>query len=297
VSEPVVYLNKAWLPLAEARVPVLDRGFIFGDGVYEVIPAYSGAPFRLEEHLCRLQRSLDAIRIANPHPADEWAALLRDLIDRHPWPNQTLYLQVTRGVAKRDHAFPKDAAPTVFMMSSPLNTPSREEIENGIAAVTATDYRWGRCDIKSVALLGNVMLRQVAVDAGAVETVLFRDGFLTEGAASNIFVVSNGLLLTPPKSHLILPGITCDLVLELAAAAGLPHQVREVTERETLAAGELWLTSSTKEVLAVTALNGQPVGTGKPGPVFRRVHALFQEFKAASGAAGGARHAVAGAHA
>lgn len=297
MSDPTAYLNGAWVPLAEARVPVLDRGFIFGDGVYEVIPVYAGTPLRLREHLTRLQTSLDAIRIANPHPAAEWEALLHDLVDRHPWPDQYVYLQVTRGVAKRDHAFPKDAVPTVFMMSSPLATPPREEIERGVAAVTATDYRWGRCDIKSIALLGNVLLRQVAVDAGAMETVMFRDGLLTEGAASNIFAVAGDLLLAPPKSHLILPGITYDLVLELAAASGLPHRVREVTERETLTASELWLTSSTKEVLAITTLNGRPVGTGKPGPVYRRMHALYQEFKAASVAAGRARPPPVGAHA
>ena len=297
MSEPTVYLNGAWVPLAEARVPVLDRGFIFGDGVYEVIPVYAGTPLRLHEHLARLQTSLDAIRITNPYPAADWEALLQDLVAHQPWPDQYVYLQVTRGVAKRDHAFPKDAAPTVFMMSSPLATPSWEEVERGVAAVTATDFRWGRCDIKSIALLGNVLLRQVAVDAGAVETVLFRDGFLTEGAASNIFVVAGDLLLAPPKSHLMLPGITYDLVLELAAASGLPHQVREVSERETLTASELWLTSSTKEVLAITKLNARPVGSGKPGPVFRRIHALYQEFKAANSAAGRARHLAAGVHA
>lgn len=282
MSDATAYLNGVWLPLAEACVPVQDRGFIFGDGVYEVIPVYWGTPLRLPEHLARLQNSLDALRIANPHAAAEWTALLRRLVDLHPWPDQCVYLQVTRGVAKRDHAFPKDVVPTVFMMSSPLATPCREEIERGVAAVTATDYRWGRCDIKSIALLGNVLLRQVAVDAGAVETVLFRDGLLTEGAASNVFVVAGDLLLAPPKSHLILPGITYDLVLELAAASGVPHRVREITEQETLCARELWLTSSTKEVLAITTLNGRPVGSGEPGPVFRRMHALYQEYKAAS---------------
>jgi len=280
MSEQTVYLNGAWTPLAEARVPVLDRGFVFGDGVYEVIPVYAGTPLRLAEHLVRLQKSLDALRIANPHSASDWAALLTDLVGRHPWPDQYLYLQVTRGVAKRDHAFPQAATPTVFAMSSPLATPSRAEVERGVAAVTATDYRWGRCDIKSIALLGNVLLRQVAIDRGAVETVLFRDGLLTEGAASNIFVVSGDWLLAPPKSHLMLPGITYDLVLELAAAAGLPHQVREITEQEVFSAAELWLTSSTKEVLAITTLNDRPVGDGTPGPVFRRMHALYQEFKA-----------------
>jgi D-alanine transaminase len=280
MSGQIAYLNGAWMPLAEARVPVQDRGFIFGDGVYEVIPVYAGVPLRLAEHLARLQRSLDALRIANPNSAADWSGLLRDLVARHSWADQCVYLQVTRGIAKRDHAFPRDAVPTVFAMSSPLATPSRAEVERGVAAVTATDYRWGRCDIKSIALLGNVLLRQVAVDRGAVETVLFRDGLLTEGAASNVFVVSGDWLLAPPKSHLMLPGITYDLVLELAAATGLPHHVREITEEETLGASELWLTSSTKEVLAITTLNSRPVGDGAPGPVFRRMHALYQEFKA-----------------
>jgi D-alanine transaminase len=220
------------------------------------------------------------LRIANPRSAADWSTLLRELIERHPWADQCVYLQVTRGVAKRDHAFPQDVVPTVFAMSSPLATPSRAEVERGVAAVTASDYRWGRCDIKSIALLGNVLLRQVAVDRGAVETVLFRDGLLTEGAASNILVVAGDWIFAPPKNHFMLPGITYDLVLELAAASGLPHQVREITEQETLGASELWLTSSTKEVLAITTLNGRPVGDGNPGPLFRRMHALYQEYKA-----------------
>ena len=293
MSEQTVYLNGAFLPLSEARVPVLDRGFVFGDGVYEVIPVYGRAPFRLREHLARLQTSLDAIRISNPHSEEVWARLVADLAERQPWEDQSLYLQVTRGVAKRDHAFPKGVSPTVFMMSGQLAMPRAEEIDNGVAAVSATDFRWGRCDIKSTALLGNVLLRQIAVDAGAAETVLFRDSFLTEGAASNIFVVKDGVLLAPPKSHLILPGITYDVILELAAASGMPHKVREVSERETLTADELWLSSSTREVLAITTLNGQPVGNGRPGPLFRRMHALYQEVKAACAAAGHTPHAVA----
>lgn len=294
MSEQIVHLNGALLPLSEARVPVLDRGFIFGDGVYEVIPVYGRVPFRLPEHLARLQRSLDGIRMPNPHPEAEWSGLIADLLEHQPWDDQSVYLQVTRGVAKRDHAFPKDATPTVLVMSSPLAIPLPGEINGGVAAVTATDFRWGRCDIKSIALLGNVLLRQIAVDAGAVETVLFRDGFLTEGAASNIFVVKHGILLAPPKSHLMLPGITYDLVLELAAASGMPHAVREVSERETLTADELWLTSSTKEVLGITTLNGRPVGGGKPGPLFRRMHALYQEAKGASAASSALRHRTTG---
>lgn len=275
----IVYLNGEFMPLEKARIPVLDRGFIFGDGVYEVIPVYSGHPFRLPEHLRRLQHSLDSIRLANPLTDAEWTRLTQDLIARNPGDDQSVYLQVTRGVAKRDHAFPKDVKPTVLMMSSLLVTPSREQVEGGVPAITATDYRWLKCDVKSISLLGNCLLRQSAMDAGAVEVVLFRDGYMTEASASNVFVVKNGLLLAPPKNHLVLPGITYDVVLELAAANGVPHEVREVAEQEVKAAEEIWITSSTKEVLAVTTLDGKLVGTGKPGPVFRRVYQLYQEFK------------------
>ncbi len=275
-----VYLNGEFMPLEEARVPVLDRGFIFGDGVYEVIPVYSRHPFRLAEHLNRLQHSLDAVRIANPHSGAEWARLIGQVIARNEPEDQGVYLQVTRGVAKRDHAFPKGVAPTVFLMSNPLVTPPAEQVAKGVPAVSASDYRWMRCDIKSVALLANCLLRQLAVDAGAVETVLIRDGFVTEGSASNVLLVKDGVLLAPPKNHLMLPGITYDVVLELAAAHGLPHEVREVTELELRAAEELMLTSSTKEVLAITSLDGKPVGSGRPGPVFARLHRLYQGYKA-----------------
>jgi D-alanine transaminase len=275
----IVYLNGEFMPLDEAKVPVLDRGFIFGDGVYEVIPAYSRHPFRLPEHLRRLQHSLDSIRLANPMTETQWTALARDIIARNPGEDQSVYLQVTRGPAKRDHAFPAGVKPTVFMMSSPLVTPSREQVEGGVPAITATDYRWLKCDVKSVSLLGNCLLRQTAMDAGAVEAVLFRDGYLTEASASNVFAVKNGLVLAPPKNHLVLPGITYDVVLELVAANRIPHEVREVSEQEAKSAEEIWVTSSTKEVLAVTTLDGEVVGTGKPGAVFRRVHQLYQEFK------------------
>ena len=217
VADSIVFLNGSFLRMAEARVPVLDRGFIFGDGVYEVIPVYARRPFRLQEHLRRLQYSLDQIRLANPYPDPEWSRLVLELIARCPHADQGLYLQVTRGVAKRDHAFPKGAKPTVFMMTNALSTPSPEAVGNGVTAITAADNRWLRCDIKSIALLGNVLMRQLAVEAGANETILFRDGLLTEGSASNVFVVRDGVILTPPKSNLILPGTTCDVVLELAA--------------------------------------------------------------------------------
>jgi D-alanine transaminase len=273
------YLNGEFLPLDQARVSVLDRGFIFGDGVYEVIPVYSRRPFRLPEHLRRLQHSLDAIRLPNPMTDADWSRLIHDLVARHAGEDQSIYLQVTRGVARRDHAFPKEAKQTVFMMSSPLATPARELVDNGVACITATDYRWLKCDVKSVSLLGNCLLRQSAADAGAAEVVLFRDGYLTEASASNVFAVRNGRLLSPPKNHLILPGITYDVVLELAAANGIPIELREIPEQEVRNADEIWVTSSTKEVLAVVTLDGRSVGTGKPGPVFWRVHQAFQEFK------------------
>ena len=275
----IVYLNGEFLPIEKAYVPVLDRGFIFGDGVYEVIPVYSGQPFRMAEHLLRFERSHQAIRIPNPFSDAEWTKLVLDLVSRNAGDDQSVYLQVTRGVAKRDHAFPKDAKPTVFGMASPLSTPSREAIEGGVHAITAIDYRWLKCDVKSTSLLGNCLLRQTAADAGALEVVMFRDGFLTEGSSSNVFVVKNGVILATPKDHLVLPGITYDVVVELAQAHGLTLEVRPIPEAEVLAADEIWVTSSTKEVLAVTTLNERAVGGGKPGAVFHRMHQLYQDFK------------------
>ena len=275
----IVFLNGEFMPLENARIPVLDRGFMFGDGVYEVIPVYSRRPFRLPEHLARLQRSHDSIRLKNPMSDAEWTRLVQDLVARNAGDDQSIYLQVTRGVAKRDHAFPKDAKPTIFAMSSALVTPSRDAIENGVPAITAVDYRWLKCDVKSISLLGNCLLRQAAADAGAVEVVMFRDGGLTEGSSSNVFVVKNGTILAPPKNNLVLPGITYDVVVELARTHGLQHEVRPVAELEVRSADEIWVTSSTKEVLAVTTLDGKPVGAGKPGAVFRRMHQLYQDFK------------------
>jgi D-alanine transaminase len=275
----IAYVNGEFLPLDQARVSVLDRGFIFGDGVYEVVPVYSRRPFRLTEHLQRLQRSLDAVRLGNPMTDAEWTRLVQELVARHPGEDQAIYLQVTRGVAKRDHAFPKEGKPTVFMMSNPLVTPSRDQIENGVPCITAADYRWQRCDVKSVSLLANCLLRQLAAEAGAVEVVLLRDGFLSEASASNVLVVRSGRLLGPPKNHLILPGITYDVVLELAAAKGIPIELRAIPEQEVRSADELWVTSSSKEVLAVATLDGKPVGNGRPGPLFRTVHQAFQDFK------------------
>ena len=276
-----VYLNGKFMPIEEAFVPVLDRGFIFGDGVYEVVPVYSRRAFRLPEHLKRLQASLDGIRLANPHSEAEWARLISELIARNPTEDQYLYLHITRGVAKRDHAFPQPPVqPTVYMMSSPLLPPAAELLASGVSAVTAADNRWLRCDIKAISLLPNVLLRQLAVDAGCAETILIRDdSFMTEGAASNIFAVRDGTLLAPPKNNLMLPGITYDVVLEIAAANRIPCQVREIAKSEIFTADELLLTSSTKEILPVTTLDGKPVGTGKPGVMFARLHSLYQDFK------------------
>ena len=277
---PIVYLNGRFLPLEEASVPVLDRGFLFGDGVYEIVPVYGGRPLRLPEHLARLQRSCDAIRLANPYGDAEWARVLNEVVARNDGGDLAVYWQVTRGVAKRDHAFPQDTAPTVFMMANPLPSPTPAQVENGVACVSMTDNRWLRCDIKAIALLSNVLLRQAAIDGGGAEAILFRDGYLTEGAASNILVARGGKLLAPPKDHLILPGITYDLVLELDATHGVPFEVREISEAEVRTADELMLTSSTKEVLAITTLDGKPVGSGRPGPVFRVLHGLYQAYKA-----------------
>lgn len=276
----MIYLNGKFMPIEQACIPVLDRGFIFGDGVYEVIPVYSRKPFRLAEHLERLQHSLDGIRLKNPFGNDDWQRLLEQVIAQNEGEDQYIYLHITRGVAKRDHAFPANVAPTVFIMSNPLLPPPAELLVSGAAAITAADNRWVRCDVKAISLLPNVLLRQLAVDAHAMETILIRDGFLTEGAASNIFIVKNNVLLAPPKSNLMLPGITYDVVLELAAANRIAHEVRQVTEAEVRSADEILLTSSTKEIMPITLLDKQPVGAGKPGKIFAHLHALYQDYKA-----------------
>src|SRR5271165_1669155 len=274
-----VYLNGKFLPLDEAKISVLDRGFIYGDGVYELVPVYQRQPYRLRPHLARLQHSLDGIRLANPHREAEWEAIILELIAKQPFDDQGVYLQVTRGAAKRDHAFPPNAVPTVFMMSNPLPVLSRQQIEGGVPVVTAVDERWLRCDLKTISLLGNVLARQFAVDRGAVETVMFRDGHLTEASASNVLIVKGGTIFAPPKDNLILPGITYDAALDLAREGRLPFAIRPITRQEALGADEMWLSSSTKEVLAVTTLDGQPFGGGKPRPIYRRMYDLFQASK------------------
>jgi D-alanine transaminase len=274
-----VFLNGKLLPIEQASVSVLDRGFIFGDGVYELVPVYSRVPFRLDEHLTRLERSLGEAKIRNPYSRAQWRSNIYQVIDAQTFDDQGVYFQVTRGVAKRDHAFPKSLEPTVFMMSNPLVSPPQAQVDKGGAAVSATDNRWLRCDIKSISLIGNCLLRQMSAEAGAVETILFRDGKLTEASASNVFVVKRGVIHSPPKSNLILPGITYDVVSELARANNLPIEFRDVSENEVRAADEIWVTSSSKEVLAIVELDGKRVGDGRPGPVFRRMHQLYQEFK------------------
>jgi len=280
----MVFLDGEFMPIERAKISVLDRGFIFGDGVYEVIPVYSRRPFRLEEHLARLESSLAAIRIGNPHSSAKWGELVKRIIAGNPWEDQNVYLQITRGPAKRDHAFPKGLKPTVFVMASELVPPTKELLERGAAAIVLPDFRWLRCDIKSTSLLGNCMLRTQAADAGCAEAILVREGMLTEASASNVFIVGDGTVLTPPKSHFILPGITYDVVLEIMCANQIAHEVRSVSESELRSADEIWVTSSSREVLPITTLDGKPVGrgenSGKPGPVSRRLYDLYQQFKA-----------------
>jgi D-alanine transaminase len=275
-----VYLNGEFLPPDQARVSVFDRGFIFGDGVYEVIPVFGGRLFRLPHHLSRLDASLGAIRLRNPHTQQEWNSIFTRLLAAGSG-DQSIYLQITRGVAPRDHAFPPNITPTVFAYAQPLKYSPPEQLAQGVAAVTAADIRWQRCDIKAIALLANALLRQEAIDQGAVEAILVRDGLVTEGAASNIFVVKNGRLVTPPKGPFILPGITRDLVVEIARAKGIPCDELPVKIETLTSADEVWLTSSTKEILPITRIDGRPVGNGKPGPMHAKMFALYKEYKQA----------------
>ncbi len=278
------FLNGQFLPLSEARISPMDRGFLYSDGVYEVIPVYSRFPFRIDEHLSRLQHSLDGIRLPNPHTNEEWRTIILRLIDETEFDDQLLYIQVTRGAdIKRDPCFPKGVPQTIFLFTAPLVGPTAALREHGVAAITAPDIRWSRCDLKTLALLPNVLTRQLSADAGCAETIMFRNGYLTEGSSTNVFVVKDGAILTPPQDNLILPGVTSNVVLELAAAHHAPLEVRPVSETELRNADELWLTSSTKEVLGVVTLDGRPVGhgdtAGRPGPVTRRMHAWFCAFR------------------
>lgn len=276
------YLNGTFLPLEDASVPVMDRGFLFGDGVYEVIPVYGGKLFRLAHHLQRLRNSLQAIRIDNPLTDSGWETMLTELVSRNVTPDQAVYLQVTRGVAaKRDHAFPADIRPTLFAMSTPMDTSADIDSIAGATAITLPDIRWKLCNIKAITLLPNVMLRQQALDAGAVEAILIKDGYAIEGAASNIFIVKNGLLITPPNGPALLPGITRDLIIELAARHAIPFREADITEAELFAADEIWLTSSTREMSPVTLLDDTIISAGKPGPLWKHMISLYQDYKAA----------------
>ena len=285
MTSPIAHFNGELLPLDEIRVSPLDRGFIFGDGVYEVIPAYGGRLLRARGDLNPPPRAMGEIRPPHPPPPHRGVPEGKPPPAHHPG-NQAVYIQVTRGVPpKRDHVIPKGLSPTVFMMATPLSTPSPEMVEKGVACVTAKDFRWEKCHIKSTSLLGNVLARQVSADAGATETILFRDGFLTEAAASNVFVVKGGRVAAAPQDNHILLGITYELLTELAREGKVDFAIRPIPEAEVRAADEIWLSSSTKEVLAVTTLDGKPVGAGVPGPLFRRMHALFQEYKSRLAAA------------
>ena len=281
-GNPTVFLNGQWQPLSEAKVSVLDRGFIFGDGIYEVVPAYSKRPFRIESHLNRLMRSLTAIRIRSPYDKEQWAALFHEVVTRNAGDDQFVYIQVTRGVAKRDHAFPNpEVTPTVFAMSTAFHQPSQKIREEGVAVVTLPDERWLHCDIKSTALLGNVLARQSAADRGVMEGVMFRDGFLTEGSSSNVWMVKDGVLCAPIKNHLVLEGIRYGLFEDLAAKLGIPLQIRRIRQAEVAGADELMISSATKEVLPVVKMDSRLVGhashAGKPGPIYKKLRQAYDE--------------------
>jgi D-alanine transaminase len=278
----IAYLNGTFLPLEDAQVPVMDRGFLFGDGVYEVIPVYAGKLFRLAHHLKRLKNSLDAVRINNPLTEDEWDAMLGELVARNEGSDQAVYLQVTRGVApKRDHAFPVHTRPTLFAMSTPSAAAVDINSETGLTAITLPDIRWKLCNIKAITLLPNVLLRQQAIDTGTAEAILIKDGYAIEGAASNLFIVKDGLIITPPNGPDLLPGITRDLIIELAANHAIPFRETGITEAELFSADEIWLTSSTREISPVTRLDDTVISAGTPGPVWRQIITLYQEYKTA----------------
>jgi len=279
MSSQLIYLNGEYLPLNEAKVSVLDRGFIFGDGIYEVIPAYGAKALRFEHHMQRLQNSLDAIRITNPLSNTQWKEIIDKLITATGLEDQYIYLHITRGVASRDHQFPDDTKPTIFVMSNILKAVDPDLLKNGISAVTLDDIRWQYCNIKAIALLPNILLRQQAVDQDATEAILIRNGNMTEGAASNVFIVKDGVIKTPPKNQQLLPGITRDLVVELAKTHNMPIEEVSISEKEFLNADEIWLTSSTKEILPVTRINQQQVGNGKPGIVWQDMYQKYQDYK------------------
>ena len=287
LPDTLCYLNGEYTPLNQAKVSVLDRGFVFGDGIYEVIPVYGRRLFRFEDHLARMIRSLGKVRIPNQHSREQWLDRCRKLVDivadGQGAVDQVVYIQVTRGVALRDHVMPEGLQPTVFMMANAMRPPTAEQRHHGVACITARDFRWERGDIKSVSLLGNVLARQMSADRDAAETIMFRDGFLTEAAASNVWIVHEGALLGPPKSDLVLEGIRVELLHELCEEVGIGYNLRPISEADVLAADEVLLSSATKEVLPVTRIDGEGVGhgalRGKPGPVYARLHEAYQRAK------------------
>jgi len=277
----LIYLNGEFLPQEQAHVSVMDRGFLFGDGVYEVIPAYAGLPFRLQEHLQRLDASLEAIRMSPPLDAAQWRAVFERLLAQRGDADQQIYLQVTRGAyGKRLHAIPEEVTPTVMAFATELAVRDPALVKQGMSVITLDDIRWERCNIKAITLLANILSQQQARDEGAQEAILVRDGMANEGTASNLFIVREGLIITPPKSSHLLPGITRDLVLELAREAGLPYAEASISVDELEHAEEIWITSSTKEVMPVTRLNGRPVDNGHPGPMWEKMDALYGACKA-----------------
>lgn len=276
----IVYLNGEFVPIDQAKISVLDRGFLFGDGVYEVIPSYGGHLLRLEGHLQRLQNSLDGIRLKNPLDKKQWVDILQVLLKKNTGEDQSVYLHVSRGVAeKRDHVFPEHPVPTVFIMVNELKVQPKEVLQKGVSVITLADIRWLACNIKATALLANTLLRQQAKDVGAAEAILIRDGKATEGSASNVFIVLNDVLITPPTGPLLLPGITRDLVLELAQKNAIACEERDITEQDLKLASEIWLTSSTKEILPVVELDGNAVGNGKAGPIWAVMIDIYQAYK------------------
>jgi len=287
LPDTLCYLNGSFTPLNLAKVSVLDRGFVFGDGIYEVVPVYGRKLFRFDEHMERLSRSLAKVRIRNPYTPEQWLERIRPLVaalaDKTGAPDQLVYIQVTRGVALRDHVMPEGIEPTVFMMVNAMKPPTAEQRHHGVACTTARDFRWERGDIKSISLLGNVLARQMSADHGAVETIMFRDGFLTEAAASNVWIAHEGALLGPPKSEHVLEGIRVELLRELCEEVGIAYNLRPIPEADVLSADEVILSSATKEVLPVTRIDGELVGhgalRGKPGPVYARLHEAYQRAK------------------
>jgi D-alanine transaminase len=281
------YLNGEFTNLREAKVSVMDRGFIFGDGIYEVVPVYSGRPFRFEHHMARLDRSLAELRIPNPKTLAEWRELVDRLIASYAKvlgknateTDQLVYIQITRGVAMRDHTMVPGLKPTVFATSNKIAPPSAADRAKGVACITAEDFRWKKAHIKSLSLAGAVIARQMSADVGAAETIMFRDGFLSEGASANVWVAKNGTLLGAPKDNLVLEGIRYGLIEELCRQAGIPFELRRVSRGEVIAADEVLLSNASKEILAVTLLDGQPVGNGRPGPIFEKLYAGYQRAK------------------